>query len=274
MSNPAAGNRHDENPSPSRPTALVTGASAGIGAGFARALAAQGYRLVLVARDADRLASAVPTLTTAGAASVEVLAADLTVPADRDRVCARLTDPGRPVELLVNNAGIGLGRPFLEVDAAALDRQLALNVAAVLQLTHAVLPSMTARGSGAVINVASVAGLFPNPGASYAASKAWVVAFTEGLAMTLRGSGVRVQALCPGLVRTEFHDRAGIALGRAPGMAYLDVDTVVAGSLADLRRGRIVSVPGALYRTLVGVTRVLPRPAVRLLSRTVYGARE
>ncbi len=271
MRNPDA-RRPDGTPPPG--TALVTGATAGIGAGFARALAARGHGLVLVARDADRLAAAVPGLTADGAASVEVLAADLTASADRDRVCARLTDPDRPVELLVNNAGTGLGRPFLEVDAAALRGQLELNVAAVLQLTHAVLPSMTARGSGAVVNVASVAGLFPNPGASYAASKAWVVAFTEGLAMTLRGSGVRVQALCPGLVRTEFHDRAGIALGRVPGVAYLDVDTVVAGSLADLRRGRLVSVPGPLYKTLVGITRVLPLPAVRALSRAVYRARE
>lgn len=256
------------------PTALITGASSGIGAGFARALATHGYRLVLVARDAGRLAAAVPALQASGAPDVEVLAADLIDPGDRDRVCARLGAVDHPVELLVNNAGIGLGRPFAEVGPDELQRQLDLNVAAVLALTHAVLPGMRSRGSGAVVNVASIAGLFPNPGASYAASKAWVVAFTEGLAMTLRGSGVRVQALCPGLVRTEFHDRAGIRLGRVPGFAYLDVDTVVGGSLADLRRGRIISVPGTLYQALWGVTRMLPRPAVRALARMVYRARE
>lgn len=256
------------------PTSLITGASAGIGAGFARACAARGDRLVLVARDADRLAAAVAGLRAAGSPHVEVLPADLGVAADRARVGDRLRDPDRPVDLLVNNAGIGLGRSFAEVGVDELTRQLELNVAAVLTLTHAALPGMRERGHGAVINVASVAGLFPNPGASYAASKAWVVAFTEGLAMTLRGSGVSVQALCPGLVRTEFHDRAGIRLGRVPRPAYLEVDAVVAGALADLRRGRIISVPGLLYKTLLGVTRVLPRPAVRTLSRVVYGARE
>ena len=256
------------------PTTLITGATAGIGAAFARAFAARGHRLVLVARDGERLAAAVGALTAAGATGVEVIEADLTRAADRERVCVRLADPERPVGTLVNNAGIGLGRSLADSAAADLQRQLDLNVAAVLHLTRAALPGMTARGTGAVINVASVAGLFPNPGASYAASKAWVVAFTEGLAMTLRGTGVRVQALCPGLVRTEFHERAGIRLGRVPGAAYLEADAVVAGSLADLRRGRIVSVPGALYKILIGVTRVLPRPAVRLLSRVVYGARD
>ncbi|WP_111766879.1 SDR family NAD(P)-dependent oxidoreductase [Nakamurella deserti] len=256
------------------PTALITGATAGIGAGYARALAARGDRLVLVARDGARLAAAAADLRAAGAPDVEVLVADLTTPEGRDRVRQRLGDPRRPVATLVNNAGMGLGRPFSAVSPAELERQLALNVTAVLALTHAALPGMTARREGTVVNVASVAGLFPNPGASYAASKAWVVAFTEGLAMTLRGTGVRVQALCPGLVHTEFHDRAGIALGRVPAVAYSEVDTVVAGSLADLRRGRLICVPGPLYKTLVGVTRVLPRPLVRVLSRTVYGARE
>ena len=261
-------------PDPAPAVALITGATAGLGAGFARALAAAGHPLVLVARDADRLAGAVPALLAAGAPEVEVLPADLSTTDGRDRVGQRLADPDRPIGLLVNNAGIGLGAGFGEVGVDDLRRQLAVNVAAVLELTHAALPGMLARRSGAVVNVASVAGLLPNPGASYAGTKAWVVAFTEGLAMTTRGSGVRVQALCPGLVRTEFHQRAGIRLGRVPGVAFLDVDTVVAGSMEDLSRGRIVSVPGALYRGLVGLTRVLPRPAVRALSRAVYGARD
>ncbi len=255
-------------------TALITGASAGIGAGFAVELARRGHRLVLVARDGDRLAAAVPGLLAAGAPAVQVLAADLCDPADLERVCRRLSDPAEPVDLLVNNAGIGLGRSFADVDRAELRHQLDLNVGAVLALTHAALPGMRARRRGSVINVASIAGLFPNPGASYAATKSWVVAFTEGLAMSLRGSGVQVQALCPGLVRTEFHDRAGIRLNRVPAIAYLEVDAVVSGSLADLRRGRIISVPGSVSKVLLAVTRTLPRPAVRALSRMVYGARE
>jgi short-subunit dehydrogenase len=255
------------------PTALITGASSGIGAAFARQLAAAGYHLVLVARDGARLSAAGDALTRAGAPAVEVLVADLTDPAARALVAARLDDPDRPIDLLVNNAGIGLGRSFAEVSEGELVTQLELNVTAVLLLTKAALPAMTARRSGAVINVASIAGLVPNPGASYAGTKAWVVAFTEGLAITLRGSGVRVQALCPGLVRTDFHRRAGIDLGRTPSATYLSVDTVVARSLTDLRRGRVISVPGALYRILAVAPRLLPRPLTRALAARAYAVR-
>lgn len=261
---------------PSAPvrTALLTGASAGIGAAFGRELARRGWHLVLVARDAGRLDDTAGQLRVAGAPVVEVLPADLTEPDGLTAVADRLGDPARPIDLLINNAGIGLGRSFAEVTEDDLRRQLALNVTAVLLLTKAALPPMTARNSGNIINVASVAGLFPNPGASYAGSKAWVVAFTEGLAMTLRGSGVRVQALCPGLIRTEFHQRAGINLGATPAFSFVDVDLLVRTSLADLQRGRVVSVPGALYKTIVVVTKLLPRRATRALAARVYAIRE
>ncbi len=261
---------------PGRPnarTALVTGATAGIGAEFARQLATAGYALVLVARDVDRLRALVDPLRGAGAPAVEVFPADLTDPVALQQVADRLADPAHPVDLLINNAGIGLGRSFAEVTEADLRGQLALNVTAVMLLTKAALPGMCARGRGAVVNTASVAALFPNPGASYAASKAWVVAFTEGLALTLRGSGVRVQALCPGLVRTEFHRRAGIGLAKTPAFSFVDVRTVVSRSLADLDRGRVISVAGPLYRAVVLVTRLLPRPLVRRLAGRVYAAR-
>lgn len=254
-------------------TALITGASSGLGAEFAHQLARAKYRLVLVARDSQRLDAMRDSLLAAGAAAVEVLAADLTDDAARAAVSERLTDTASPVDLLVNNAGIGLGRTFDQVTPDDLRQQLELNCTAVLLLTRAAVPSMVSRGSGAIINVASVAGLFPNPGASYAGTKAWVVAFSEGLAMSLKGTGVQVQALCPGLIRTEFHPRAGIDLGRTPGFSFLDVQQVVATSLADLQRGRVVSVPGALYKSIVVITKLLPRRVSRALAARVYAAR-
>ncbi|GGM08356.1 SDR family NAD(P)-dependent oxidoreductase [Nakamurella endophytica] len=248
------------------PTALVTGASSGIGAAFARRLAAAGHHLVLVARDAARLEDARGPLRAQGAPDVEVLAADLTDPAQLQAVQERLADPGRPVDLLVNNAGLAVGHDFLDAPPAELQHQIDLNVTAVTLLARAALPGMVARGHGGVINVASVAGLIPGRGTTYAGSKAFVVALTEGLTTPLRGTGVRVQALCPGFVRTEFHRRAGIDMSRAPGWVYVDVDTVVRTSLADLRANRPVSVPGPLYRTLVGAVRVLPRGLVRRVA--------
>jgi short-subunit dehydrogenase len=251
------------------PAALVTGATSGIGAAFCRRLAAFGHDLVLVARDADRLALRRTELLAAGSRNVEVLPADLADAGQRQKVAARLTDPDRPISLLVNNAGLALGRSFREAAAADLDHQLAVNVAAVLHLTPAAIPAMVARGSGGVINVASIAGLIPGRGSTYSADKAWVVAFSEGLAMNLRGTGVHVQALCPGFVRTEFHQRAGIAMAATPDWMYVDADHLVATSLAELAAGRPLSIPGALYRAVAVVARHAPRALVRRVASRV-----
>jgi len=250
-------------------TVLVTGASAGIGAAFARHFALAGERLVLVARDATRLERARPTLLAAGAPEVEVLAADLTDPEQRARVAARLRNDARPVDVLVNNAGKGLGKGFAAATDAELLEQLELNVTAVMLLTHAALPGMIARRHGGVINIASVAGLLPGRGSAYSASKAWVIAFTEGIAMSLRGTGVRMVAVCPGFVRTEFHDRAEIDMTGKPEALYVDVETVVAESIQALRSGRPMVVPGPLYKGVAAAAKLAPRSLVRRVAYLV-----
>jgi uncharacterized protein len=263
--------------------ALVTGTSSGIGAEFARQLAAAGHRLVLVGRDAAALEAVRDSLPTAsgegvladerGPAGAEIIVADLTVPEQRAVVADRLRDPARPVDLLVNNAGIGLGRAFLKSSEERLLYQAKLNIDAVLVLTRAVLPLMLERNRGAVINVASIAAFTPASGASYNASKAWVLTFTEGLAMAVHGTNVKVQALCPGLVRTQFHPRAGLDMSQAPSYSWLPVEKVVAQSLADLERGRVISVPGLLYRVMAIVPRLVPRRVMRALALRVESKR-
>jgi short-subunit dehydrogenase len=253
------------------PIAMVTGATAGIGAAFTRHLAASGYRLVIIARDVTRLAASRVALQSFGAPEVEVIAADLTIADQRAAVVARLL--AEPFDLLVNNAGIGLGKDFLTASEADLLEQIEINVTAVTLLARAALPGMVARGSGGVINVASIAGLIPGRGTTYAGSKAFVISLSEGLAMSLAGTGVRVQALCPGFVRTEFHERASIDMSAIRPALYVDIDNLVATSLADLRSNRIVSVPGRLYRVVAVAVRLFPRSLVRKAASRVNNSR-
>jgi len=253
--------------SPARPrrTALVTGPSAGIGTAFARRLAERGYDLVLVARDESRLAALAAELEATYGVGTEVLVADLTDRAALARVEERLADPARPVDLLVNNAGFGHKRPFLDNSVEDEQQMLDVLVTAVLRLSHAALGAMVARGSGAIVNVSSVAGFLPR--GTYSAAKAYVTSMSRWADLTYRDQGVRVMALCPGFTRTEFHARMGVGRGSAPGFLWLDADRVVRDALADLDRGRSVSVPGKRYKAITAVVRFVPSSVLARFQR-------
>ena len=241
-------------------TALVTGASRGLGAVFAARLARDGHDLVLVARDRAGLERTAETVRRSGAA-VEVLVADLTDAQSLAGVQERLCDPGRPVEVLVNNAGAEGGGEFVEAEASALQAEIDTNITAVMRLTRAVLPAMIERGGGVVVNVASFAGYLPARGSAYAASKAWVLAFTDTVSASLAGTGVRMIALCPGRMRTEKHP---VQTGAS--VLWLDPEAVVDACFADLARGRTMCTPGLVYRGVVGLLE-LPRRSLRTLAR-------
>lgn len=241
--------------------ALVTGASSGIGDAIVRQLGAAGVSSVVVARRRDRLeqlARAVP------GSQVEV--ADLTVDDDLARIAALVADDDRPIDLVVNNAGFGTTGRFDELDAARLDREIALNVAALTRLGHSALGAMIPRGRGWLLNVGSLAGYQPAPRlAVYAATKAYVVNLSESLHEEARPHGVHVTALCPGLTRTEFQQvsNAESYVHKYPGWAWMTADQVAAIAIRDVVRGRAVSVPGRLYKALGVASNVTPRTVMR-----------
>ena len=239
-----------------RRTALVTGPTSGIGTAFARRLAQRGYDLVLVARDESRLRELAADLERDHGVATEVIVADLADRAALAGVEKRVADPARPVDLLVNNAGFGHKRPFLDNTVEDEQQMLDVLVTAVLRLSHAALGAMVERGSGSIVNVSSVAGFLSR--GTYGAAKAYVTSMSQWADATYRGRGVRVMALCPGFTRTEFHARMGVGRGSAPSFLWLDADRLVRDALADLDRGRSVSVPGKRYKVLVTVGRHLP----------------
>jgi uncharacterized protein len=245
--------------------ALVTGASAGIGDAFARRLASDGTSLVLVARDQQRLEKLADRVRGEHGVDVEVLAADLSDDAQIARVADRLA--GAPkIDLLVNNAGFGTFGTFRKLPLDGELRQIDVNIRAVMWLAHTALATMTENGSGTVLNVSSTLALQPFPGsATYAATKAFVMSFTEALHEEARGTGVTVSAVMPGMVRTEFQQRAGKAeqFENLPSFAWLSPDKVADSALRAARRGRALSVPGLGYKVSAGMTSAAPRRMVR-----------
>lgn len=248
-----------------RPVALITGASSGIGAVFARKLAARGYDLILLARREDRLRSLAAELPT----TVEVLRADL---AHEDGIAAaeRAIETCPRLELLVNNAGFGTQGLFWEVPLESQMRMHEVHVMATMRLTRAALAHMVPRARGAVIGVSSVAAFAQNPGTvSYCATKAWINSFTEGLDMELRSvnSPVKVQALCPGFTMTEFQETLGMDPATIPGYLWLKADDVVEASLQGLDRGETIVIPSWKYKAVVMLLKHLPHSLMRLASR-------
>jgi short-subunit dehydrogenase len=243
-------------PQHSETTALVTGATAGIGAEFARQLAEQGHDVILVARDAARLQAKAEELERRYGVRAEVLSADLADDAGVAAVVARLSDPMRPVGILVNNAGMGLLRSFAENDIAEEKRHLKLHVESAMELTHAALQGMLLRQSGRIINVASVAAFLPRE--TYSAAKAWLVSFSRWANLAYARRGIRVTAVCPGFTRTEFHDRMGMDTTVAPRWMWLQPERVVREGLADNARGKAVSIPAKRYKVLAAAARILP----------------
>lgn len=241
--------------------AMVTGASAGIGAAIAQRLAADGVDLVLVARRAERLEDLAATWRSP-LCRVDVIAADLTRADDVERVARRLADADEPIDLLVNNAGLGHVGRFWEHPLEAATVQIATNVDALVRLTHAALGRMVPEGRGTVVNVSSIAGNQPAPGSAvYAATKAFVTNFSEGLAEELRGSAVTVTAVCPGLTRTEFHAVAGVGepSDRTPGALWMSAEDVAAEALAAAAKGKVVHVTGVRNKVVAGLSAASPR---------------
>lgn len=246
-------------------TALITGGTAGIGLAFATALAERGHDLILVARDADRLAETATDLANRYGVHAEVLVADLADPDQRRLVEDRLSDTGRPVDLLINNAGFGLKGRFLANDADTEQQMLEVLVTAVLRLSHAALGGMVERGHGGIINVSSVAAFLPR--GTYSAAKAWVNSFSEWAATEYRPAGVQVMALCPGFTKTEFHERMGVGRDSAPQFLWLEPDALVARALDDFDRGRVFSLPGSQYRVITTAARLVPSGLLQRLQQ-------
>lgn len=244
------------------PTALVTGASSGIGLAFARKLAATGHDLVVVARNETRLKELANELRV----DVEVLPADLS---ERDQLAA-VEARAKTVDVLVNNAGFGTNGAFSDLDIDRLDQEIRLNVLALTRLTHAAVGPMVERGSGAILNVSSIAGFQPAAkSAVYSATKAYVTSFTQAIHEEVRGKGVKVTVLCPGFTDTEFQDRGGFDRNGVPKAAWMSAEQVAAAGLSALNRNQAMCVPGVPNKLLAASTHVMPRGMVRRVAAVV-----
>lgn len=253
-------------------TALVTGGTSGIGAAFARQLAARGDDLVIVARDRGRLESSAAELHAEFGINVETIAADLADRADVARVAARIESSELPpIDLLVNNAGSGVRTSLLAVDTTPHEHAFEVMCRAMLVLGGAAARSMKDRG-GAIVNLSSLQTFLAT--GSYAALKAWVTAYSQSLAVELRGTGVTVTAVLPGWVRTEWHERAGASRSSLPSFLWTEPQDVVRIVLKDVQRGRVISIPTVRYAVLGWFARHLPFRAVRSISAAISSSRE
>jgi short-subunit dehydrogenase len=253
-------------------TALITGASSGIGAALARELAARGHGVTLVARSEDKLRALAEELSAKHGVRAEVVACDVTDPAARDRLAEAVEAAGLRVDVLANNAGFGTYKPFAEVDRERLIEETRVNTEAVVDLTARYLPGMVARGAGAVLVTASTAAFQPLPGnALYAAAKSFALLFAEGLHHEVKSQGVSVTALCPGPVKSGFQEASGaheFARG-LPKPLWRSPEQVAAAAVDGLERGKRVVVPGTANRVLAAVGRFSPRPVVlRVMDST------
>jgi len=250
-------------------TALVTGATAGIGESFTRLLAEKGYDLVLVARDEKRLQERAKSLEAKFKIKVEVLQADLSVAIQLAKVEKRLANPESPIEVLINNAGFGIKDSFLASDI--VDEILLIDVLAKapMQLMHSVLPQMLKRNSGIIINVSSVASFIA--GGTYSAAKAYLTVHTESLHTELAKTNIKISALCPGFTHTEFHQRGKMKMSGLPNFMWLESDRVVADSWRAAMAGKAICIPGWQYKILSAIARFGPRPLVRKLGIKVRG---
>ena len=247
--------------------ALITGATAGIGAQYARLLAKEGFDLILVARNKNRLASTAKILNKEFGVKVEILPADLTKPVQLEKVRKRLSDSRKPIEVLINNAGFGINKSFLVSDLSDEQGLLDVLVTAPMRLTHAVLPIMKERNSGTIVNVSSVASWIA--GGSYSAAKSYLTVLTESLHTELRPTKVKISALCPGFTRTEFHERGRMKMNGLPNFMWLSAEKVVSKSWRDVNAGKVISIPGWQYLILSSISRFGPRPMVRRIGMNV-----
>lgn len=241
------------------PTALVTGASSGLGTDFARQLARRGNRMVLVGRNQDRLEQ-----LAAEFGGAEVLVADLATEVGIEAVAERLGDRDRPISTLVNNAGFGTADSFLDSTPEYESDSVEVMVRAVTLLSKAAAEAMLERDHGMILNVSSIAALLP--GGSYSAAKAFVLTLTESLALELEGTGVQASVVLPGFTRTQFHQRANVDATAIPEWMWLDSGQVARTALTDASQGHVVCIPGLQYRALSALLQTLPRPLVRRLT--------
>ena len=244
---------------------MVTGATAGIGESFTRVLAREGFNIVLVARDLERMKERAATLESQFSIQTAIVQADLATDDGCAKVERYITD--NQIEVLINNAGFGINKAFSMSELNSEQQLLDVLVRTPMRLMHTVIPQMKARNSGSIVNVSSVAGWIA--GGTYSAAKSYLTVLSESLHTELRGTGIKISALCPGFTRTEFHDRGRMRMNGLPNFMWLSADRIVSQAWKENQNGKVLSVPGWQYLILSTVSRFGPRPLVRKLGMNV-----